>query len=94
MPFYLILTGNDCVEVDLSKSYYKDLFNWGICSGRDVRASCGPVDSGIEIDHVSGQQFSHTGGQWPVFCFTQQVEVVWKKGPGINVHGTINCQFS
>jgi len=29
MPLYLILTGNDCVESDLSKFCGKGLFNWG-----------------------------------------------------------------
>jgi len=41
MPFYLILTGHDCVEGDLSKSYGKRLFNWGTDSGKDARDAYG-----------------------------------------------------
>ena len=33
MDLYLILTGHDCVEGDLSASYGKHLFNWGNDSG-------------------------------------------------------------
>jgi len=43
MPFYLILTGRDCVEVGFSKSYGRHLFNWGIGSEKDDRIAyvCG-----------------------------------------------------
>ena len=41
MPLYLILTGYDCVEGDLRKSYGRHLFNWGIDFEKDDRGACG-----------------------------------------------------
>ena len=40
MPLSLIVTGDDCVEGDLSKPYGRHLFNWGSDSGKDGHA-CG-----------------------------------------------------
>jgi len=43
MPLNLIVTGDDCGEGDLSKSYGSHLFNWGIGSEKDDRIAyaCG-----------------------------------------------------
>jgi len=43
MPLNLIVTGDDCGEGDLSKSYGRHLFNWGIDFEKDAHtgdASC------------------------------------------------------
>ena len=40
MPLNLILTGDDCVEGDLSKSYGRHLFNWGTDSGIGDHGGC------------------------------------------------------
>jgi hypothetical protein len=52
-----------------------------------------PVVALVEINDIAGQQFSHARGQRPLLCFTEQVKMVWKQRPSIDVHGIPLSKF-
>jgi len=52
-----------------------------------------PPMATVETDRITGQQLAHTGSQWPFFRLAQQVKMIGKESPGINIQRSILSQF-